>query len=289
MLLAPVDYYRPDSVSEAVAALRDNPGGRVLAGGQSLISILKLRAASVDLLVDVSRLEEIRSITTLRDGSVRIGAGVTYDEMAHSPELIAAMPAVARVAGHTVDAQVRNRGTFGGNLCHNDPINNFPPLVVALGATMHATGPDGDRTVAADDFFTGYFSNALEQPEMLTSVTLPALDDRSIGYQEIEVGEAAARAVAVVASDNGTITEANVVLGCLPVPTRLDAVGQALQGPATFDAVAAATSTAGDDIDPLSDPDASSEYRRAMAPVVAKRAVMEALAITGPSGGHHGE
>jgi carbon-monoxide dehydrogenase medium subunit len=117
---------------------------------------------------------------------------------------------------------------------------------------------------------------------MLTSVTLPALDDRSIGYQEIEVGEAAARAVAVVASDNGTITEANVVLGCLPIPTRLDAVGRALHGPATFDAVATATSTAGDDIDPLSDPDASSEYRRAMAPVVAKRAVMEAL------GGHDG-
>ena len=283
MLLAPVEYYRPDSVSEAVAALSDNPGARVLAGGQSLISILKLRAASVDLLVDVSRLEEIRSITALDDGSVRIGSGVTYDEMAHSPELAGAMPAVAGVAAHTVDPQVRNRGTFGGNLCHNDPINNFPPLAVALGATMHVTGPDGDRQISADEFFTGYFSNALAQPEVLTSVTLPALDGRAIGYQEIEIGEAAARAVAVVASDNGTITGARVVLGCLPVPTQLDDVAQALEGPATLDAVAAATSTAGDGIDPLSDPDASSEYRRAMAPVVAKRAVMQAL------GGHDGE
>ena len=283
MLLAQVEYYRPDSVSEAVAALSDNPGARVLAGRQSLISILKLRAARVDLLVDVSRLEEIRAISVLDDGSVRIGSGVTYDEMAHSAELAGAMPAVAEVAAHTVDPQVRNRGTFGGNLCHNDPINNFPPLAVALGATMHVAGPDGDRQIAVGDFFTGYFSNALAQPEVLTSVTLPALDGREIGYQEIEIGEAAARAVAVVASDNGTITNARLVLGCLPVPAQLDDIEQALVGPATLDAVAAATSAAGDGIDPLSDPDASSEYRKAMAPVVAKRAVMQAL------GGHDGE
>jgi len=283
MLLAPVDYYRPDSIAEAVTALKDNPGGRVLAGGQSLISILKLRAASVDLLVDVSRLEEIRSITPLDGGSVRVGAGVTYDEMANSPELIAAMPRVASIAEHTVDPQVRNRGTLGGNLCHNDPINNFPPLAVALGATMHATGPDGDREIDAAEFFTGYFSNALEQAEVLTSVTLPDLDGREIGYQEIEIGEAAARAVAVVATDNGTITDAHLVLGCLPVPTRREAVEEALTGAATtLDAVAEATSGAGDGIDPLSDPDASSEYRQAMASVVAKRAVMEAL------GGQHG-
>ena len=283
MLLAAVDYYRPDSVAEAVAALVDNPGGRVLAGGQSLISILKLRAATVDLLVDVSRLEEIRSITALDDGSVRIGAGVTYDEMALSPELMTAMPAVAGIAEHTVDPQVRNRGTFGGNLCHNDPINNFPPLAVALDATMHATGPDGDREIDAAGFFTGYFSNALEQAEVLTSVTLPALNGREIGYQEVEIGEAAARAVAVVAAGNGTITEARVVLGCLAVPARREAVEEALTGAATtLDSVAEATSGAGEGIDPLSDPDASSEYRQAMASVVAKRAVMEAL------GGQHG-
>ena len=283
MLLAPVDYYRPDSVSEAIAALADHANSRVLAGGQSLISILKLRAASVDLLVDVSRLEELRSISVGDDGSLRIGAAVTYDEMSMSPDIAAAMPAVGQVATHTVDPQVRNRGTFGGNLCHNDPINNFPPLAVALGATMHATGPDGDREIGAEEFFTGYFSNALEQAEVLTSVTLPALDGREIGYQEIEIGEAAARAVAVIGSDNGTITDARVVIGCLPVPARREDVEAALIGTApTPDSVAEATSTAGEGIEPLSDPDASSEYRQAMASVVAKRAVMEAL------GGQHG-
>ena len=278
MLLAPVDYYRPDSVSEAIAALADHANSRVLAGGQSLISILKLRAASVDLLVDVSRLEELRSISVGDDGSLRIGAAVTYDEMSMSPDIAAAMPAVGQVATHTVDPQVRNRGTFGGNLCHNDPINNFPPLAVALGATMHATGPDGDREIGAEEFFTGYFSNALEQAEVLTSVTLPALDGREIGYQEIEIGEAAARAVAVIGSDNGTITDARVVIGCLPVPARREDVEAALIGTApTPDSVAEATSTAGEGIEPLSDPDASSEYRQAMASIVAKRAVMEAL------------
>ena len=283
MLLAPVDYYRPDSVSEAVAALADHPNSRVLAGGQSLISILKLRAASVDLLVDVSRLEELRSVSAGDDGSLRIGAAVTYDEMSISPTIAAAMPAVARIAAHTVDPQVRNRGTFGGNLCHNDPINNFPPLVVALGATMHVTGPDGDREIGSEEFFTGYFSNALEPAEVLTSVTLPGLDGSEIGYQEIEIGEAAARAVAVVASGRGSITEARVVIGCLPVPTRRREVEAALIGSAaTPDAVAEATSSAGEGIEPLSDPDASSEYRRAMASVVAKRAVIEAL------GGQHG-
>jgi carbon-monoxide dehydrogenase medium subunit len=278
MLLAPVDYYRPDTLSDAVAALNDYANSRVLAGGQSLISILKLRAASVDLLVDVSRLEELRSISAGADGSLRIGAAVTYDEMATSPDLAAAMPALARVAAHTVDQQVRNRGTFGGNLCHNDPINNFPPLAVALGATMHATGPDGDMELEADEFFTGYFSNALDSAEVLTSVTLPALDGRAIGYQEIEIGEAAARAVAVVGADNGTITSASVVIGCLPVPTRREEVEDALVGGAsTADAIAAATAGAGEGLEPLSDPDASAEYRRAMAAVVAKRAVIEAV------------
>ncbi len=283
MLLAPVDYYRPDSVSEAISALADHENARVLAGGQSLISILKLRAASVDLLVDVSRLEELRSISVGDDGSLRIGACVTYDEMATSPDIAAAMPALGRVAAHTVDQQVRNRGTFGGNLCHNDPINNFPPMAVALGATMHATGPDGDRQLSADEFFTGYFSNALDPAEVLTSVTLPALDGRSIGYQEIEIGEAAARAVAVVGADNGTITSASVVIGCLPVPAKREEVEAALVGGGSgADAIEAATASAGEGLEPLSDPDATADYRRAMASVVAKRAVIEAV------GGQHG-
>lgn len=284
MLLAPVDYYRPDTLAEAVEALGSTEGARPLAGGQSLISILKLRATTVELLVDISRLAELRSIEVGDDGSVRIGASVTYDELAMSPDLHHSYAKLSQVAAHTVDAQVRNRGTFGGNLCHNDPINNFPPLAVALDATMHATGPDGDRDIAAADFFTGYFTNALAPGEILTSVTLPGLNGRKIGYQDIEIGEAAARAVAVVATANGTIEAAQLAIGCLPVPVRVPGVEAALAGaPSNAEAVAEATATAGDDIEPLSDADASADYRRAMAPVVAKRAVMEAI-----EGAQHG-
>jgi carbon-monoxide dehydrogenase medium subunit len=283
MLLAPVDYYRPDDLQGAISAL-GTPGARVLAGGQSLISILKLRAASVDLLVDISRLEELRGIDVADDGSVHIGAGVTYDEMATSDALAGVHAKLCHVAAETVDAQVRNRGTFGGNLCHNDPINNFPPYVVAIGATLHARGPDGDRDIGADEFFTGYFTNSLEPGEILTGVTLPALAGRGVGFQEVEIGEAAARAVAVIGIDNGTISSAQVALGCLPVPTRLPAVEQALVGSEpTAENVAAATATAGEGIDPVGDADASPEYRIAMAPVVAKRAVMEAI----EEGGRH--
>lgn len=283
MLLASVDYYRPDTLGEAIEAL-GTPGARPLAGGQSLISLLKLRATQVDLLVDISRLDELRQIEVQDDGSVRIGAGVTYDEMANSEALGRTHPKLRDVAVITVDAQVRNRGTFGGNLCHNDPINNFPPMVSVFEATMHARGPGGDRDVTADEFFTGYFSNGLEADEILTAVTIPALDGQSVGYQEIEIGEAAARAVAAVAVENGSISRARVALGCLPVPTRLPQVEERLRGAQpTAEAVAEATADAGEGIEPVGDADASSEYRRAMAPVVAKRAVMEAI----EQGGRH--
>jgi carbon-monoxide dehydrogenase medium subunit len=226
----------------------------------------------------------LRSIEVAEDGSVRIGAGVTYDEMAMSPDLHHSYPRLSQIAAHTVDAQVRNRGTFGGNLCHNDPINNFPPVAVALDATMHVTGKDGKRDIAAADFFTGYFTNALSSGEILTRVTLPALNGRRLGYQDIEIGEAAARAVAVIATSNGNIESASVALGCLPIPVRRPAVEAALAGvPAKAEAVAAATASAGEGIEPLSDADASADYRQAMASVVAKRAVMEAI-----EGGQHG-
>jgi carbon-monoxide dehydrogenase medium subunit len=285
MLLAPVDYYRPETLAEALDALDSTDDARPLAGGQSLISILKLRATTVDLLVDISRLEDLKSIEVADDGSVEIGAGVTYDEMATSTEFQRVHPRLSQVAAHTVDAQVRNRGTFGGNLCHNDPINNFPPVAVAIDAVMHVSSKKGDRDIPAADFFTGYFTNALSAGELLTSVTLPALNGRRLGYQEIEIGEAAARAVALVATSNGKIESANVALGCLPIPVRRPNVEQALAGaPANAEAVAEATSGAGDDIEPVSDADASADYRQAMASVVAKRAVMEAI-----NGGQHAE
>jgi carbon-monoxide dehydrogenase medium subunit len=175
MLLRNVDYLRPADIAEAVAALADHEGARPLAGGQSLINVLKHRAAEVELLVDVGRLEELRALDVRPDGSAEVGAAVTYEELEHSDELRGAHPKLAEVAAHTVDVQVRSRGTLGGNACYNDPSSNFPPLLVALGATMRVAGPGGEREVPAEEFFTGAYRTALGHGELLRSIVLPAL------------------------------------------------------------------------------------------------------------------
>ena len=280
MLLASLDYYRPDTLEEAIEALGETDGvARPLAGGQSLISLLKLRATKIDLLVDISRLDSLRFIDVKDDGSVEIGACVTYDEMARSPEVAATHPKMAEVAAFTVDAQVRNKGTLGGNLCHNDPINNFPPLAVALGATLHLQGSSGPRDVAAEDFFTGYFSSDVQPGEVLRSITFPALGDGyRVGYYDIEIGEAAARAVAVVQAEGDKISDTRLVLGCLPIPERRPEAEEALKGSTTDpDSVAEATASVAEGLEFLTDADASAEYRAAIAPVVAKRAVLQAI------------
>src|SRR5436190_8535760 len=133
MLLAATDYVRPDSLQEAVELLASSANARPLAGGQSLLNVLKHRAASVDLLVDISRLEELRGVSASADGSLEIGAGTTYAELERSDAVLSSHPVVAEVAAGTVDRQVRNRGTIGGNACFADPASNYPPLLVALG------------------------------------------------------------------------------------------------------------------------------------------------------------
>ncbi|NOY57161.1 MAG: xanthine dehydrogenase family protein subunit M [Actinobacteria bacterium] len=278
MILAPLAYQRPTSLDEAVRVLAENPGARVLAGGQSLISVLKLRAARVEMLVDISRLAELQEIRRLDDGSIEIGAGVTYDQVAHSEEVAAGHKIIAEVAARTVDQQVRDRGTIGGNVCHADPINNFPPLFVALGATMRLIGPDGERSVPAERFITGFYVTDLQPGEVLRSVIVPPIGDAGVGYVDIEIGEAVARAVAVVRTTGDRIDDAVVVVACLPVPVRRRAVEDALRGGGTDEeSVSAATSDAAEGLEPMSDPDASADYRRAMIPVVTKRAVLAAI------------
>jgi carbon-monoxide dehydrogenase medium subunit len=285
MLLAATDYVRPDSLQEAVELLASNANARPLAGGQSLLNVLKHRAASVDLLVDISRLEELRQIDSSGDGAT-IGAGVTYAELERSDALRASHPVVAEVASVTVDRQVRNRGTLGGNICFADPASNFPPLVVALGATMNITGPGGERTLAAEDFFSGAHRTALEPGELLRSVTLPALGGAGTGYRTLPLAReswALARAAALVKS-NGTIEDILVVLGCVAgTPVRATAMEDKLRGgQPTPEAIADASAAAGEGLEPPSDTHATGDYRRDMACVMAKRAV---LAATGGANG----
>jgi carbon-monoxide dehydrogenase medium subunit len=287
MLLESVEYIRPATVDEALEALRSRDGAAPLAGGQSLINVLKNRVASVELLVDISRLEELRSISVAGDGTLEVGACVTYDELDRSPEVRAGHELLASVAGRIEDQQIRNRGTIGGNCCLSDPTNNLPPLLVALGATMNVVGTGGARQVPAEDFFHGYFSTALEAGELLRSISIPALAaDAGAGYNSLTVGgdsKAISRAAAYVRVGD-TIEEARVVLAVVgPRPIRHSGMEERLRGsPATAESVnAASEAIAGDGLEPVADAHGSADYRRKMARVVARRAVHEALARGG--------
>jgi carbon-monoxide dehydrogenase medium subunit len=283
MLLESVEYVRPESVDEALRALAAVDGAAVLAGGQSLLNVLKNRVASVDVLVDISRLPELQTIERGADGSLAVGACVTYDELDRSADVRQGHAVLADVASHIEDQQIRSRGTIGGNCCLGDPTNNLPPLLIALGATMNIQGASGIRQLAAEEFFFAFFSTALEQGEILRSITIPAIaPGAGVGYQSLAVAadsKAIVRASAYVRA-NGTIADARVVLSVVgPRPIRHSGMEERLRGAAaTPEAVAAASEAIGDDIEPVGDAHGSADYRRRMARVVARRAVDEAIA-----------
>jgi aerobic carbon-monoxide dehydrogenase medium subunit len=291
MLLESVEYTRPATVEEALEALASDDGAAPLAGGQSLINVLKNRVASVALLVDISRLEELRGVEARPDGSVEIGACVTYDELDRSAEVRKGHPILADVAGRIEDPQIRNQGTIGGNCCLSDPTNNLPPVVMALGATMNIQGRQGVREVPADEFFHGYFATAVEQGEILRSITVPALGpDAGAGYSSLMIGgdsKAIVRASACVRGD-GTIEDARVVLAVVgPRPIRHPGMEERLRGqPATAETVTRASEAVGegDGLEPPTDSHGTADYRRRMARVVARRAAHEAMARGGEGG-----
>jgi aerobic carbon-monoxide dehydrogenase medium subunit len=288
MLLESVAYARPGSVAEALQVLSESESAAPLAGGQSLVNVLKHRVASLDLLVDISRLEELRRIDLRSDGTLEIGACITYDEIDSSDDVRSAQLVLADVAGHIEDQQIRCRGTIGGNCCLSDPTNNLPPLLVALDATMVIESTGGTREVPAGEFFHGYFSTAVGEGELLRSISIPPLGaGAGAGYQTVAVGgdsKAIARAAAVVRADDGSIREARVVLACVsPVPMRHSGIEDALRGaPANAESVRTAAERIGDGLEPLGDAHGSAEYRREMARVVARRAVSQAMG----NGGH---
>ncbi len=281
MQLAATEYVRPASVEEALAALGANAGARVLAGGQTLINVLKHRAASVELLVDVSRLDELRFIDVRPDGSATIGAATTYAELERSAELRTAQPMIGEVAAGAVDRQVRARGTIGGNACFADPASNYPPLLVALDASMEIAGPQGSRSVPAAEFFLGIWRTAVGAGELLRAITLPPLDGAGVGYRSLQLAaDSWALARAAVWLRGGEEVEAvRVVLGCVAgTPVRASATEAMLVGgPASAEAVSAAAAVAGEGLEPPSDVHASSSYRREMAAVMAKRALLDAI------------
>src|SRR5919204_6098788 len=201
MLLREVEYARPASVQDALRVLSEHDGARALAGGQTLLNVMKARAAAPDVLVDLNALDELRRISVTADGGLELGAMATYSDLVDSPEVHSTRPIVAEVAAMIADVQVRNRGTIGGNVCTGDPSNHFPPLMVALGATMTVRGADGERRIPAEEFFLGVYMTAAGPGELLTKLTIPA--GKADGFASLPIGRDGTCIVNVAASLNG--------------------------------------------------------------------------------------
>ena len=277
MLLREVSYARPGTVDEAIALLAGNDGARALAGGQTLLNVMKQRAASPDVLVDLGRLDELRTIS-VSGASLEIGAMTTLTSLIRSSEVDVTRPILAEVAATVADVQVRNRGTLGGNICVNDPTNHFPPLLVALGASMTIRNAGGERTVSAEEFFLGVFETAVGEGDLLTRISVPAagkgMGDGISGVTLGAHGTYIANAAASVADGSWRIA-----LGCVAaVPQRATAVEGKLSGTDVDEASArAAVEGLGATLDPPSDVHASAEYRRSLAETSTVRAVLQAV------------
>ena len=285
MIPATFDYVRPDSLADAVSAL--SGGGedaKVLAGGQSLMPMLRIRLASPTLLVDCSRLSELRGISDDGDAIV-IGAGTPHHDVMHDPLVMAHAPLVARTTAMVADPAIRHRGTFGGSLAHADPAGDLPTVSLVLGAQMVLAGPNGRRTVAASDFFVDYFTTALEPDEILVSVRIPKLGAGwGYDYQKFHRTAQAWAIVGVAAAvrrENGTIAEARVGLTNMAAsPGRAANTESALAGAAaTVDAIAAAAAHAADGTTPTSDLHAKADFRQHLARVLTGRAVRVAAGV----------
>jgi len=266
---AAVGYVRADSAEAAVAALSEHGDeAKLLAGGQSLIPLMKLRLARPSVLVDLGRADELRGISVDGD-SVSIGALTSHSTLEHSADLVEACPLLAHVASQVGDPAVRHRGTLGGSLAHADPASDLPAAVLALGGTLVATGPGGSREIAATDFFTGFLESALAVDEVLTEVRVPV----STGgwcYQKFNRRAQDWAIVGVVVAEGG----AGVGLVNMgQIPLRASAVEAALAGGASAVEAAAA---AADGTEPPSDNNADVAYREHLVRVLTERALAAA-------------
>jgi aerobic carbon-monoxide dehydrogenase medium subunit len=276
VLLREVEYARPATVEEAISLLATHDGARPLAGGQTLVNVMKARAAAPDVLVDLGDLPELRAIGFSSDGMLEIGSMVTYAQLMGSSEVDVSRAIIGEVAATIGDVQVRNRGTIGGNVCVSDPTNHLPPLLVTLGATFTIRGGDGERTVPADEFFLGVYMTAVGEGELLTKVNVPPSSGAGDGFAGLTIGRHGTyvvNAAATVAGDS-----ARIAIGCVAAsPVRATAMEEALAGSDFSDeAVHAAANGLGASLDPPSDVHGSADFRRHLAEVSAARAVLQA-------------
>lgn len=284
MIPAAFSYVRPSTVEEALQLLAESDGdARLLAGGHSLIPMMKLRLSRPEKLIDIGRLTELNGVSDEGDRLV-IGALTTYAQLAADANVRRCLPALAEAAGLIGDLQVRNRGTIGGNLAHADPAADLPPVLLALDGVVQVAGPSGRRSVAATDFIIGPMMTALGPDEMIVEVEFPLPEGKAGSAYEKFAHPASGYAVvgvaaAVVLDDDGRITSARLgVTGAGQSAFRAEAAEAALLNqPADDDVLKAAAEKGADGVDLASDLFASAEYRGHLCRVYALRALQRAV------------
>jgi carbon-monoxide dehydrogenase medium subunit len=281
MIPAEFDYVAPDTLEDAIAALRG--GGedtKLLAGGHSLLPLMKLRLAAPTLLVDLRKVPGL-SGAGRENGGWRIGAMTRHAELERTPEL----GVLAAAAGTIADPQVRNRGTIGGSLAHGDPASDLPAVLLLAEGSVTAKGSGGERSIPAGELFLDYLQTSVGPDEVITSVSMPALDEYGFGYQKFNRRSedwAMVAVAAVVKRVDNVIEDVRVGLTNMgSVPLRASAVEEALRGqPLAAEAIAAAAEHAAEGTDPPADLNASSEYKRHLARVLTRRALEEAAGLS---------
>ncbi len=277
------DYEAPTSVEEAVAILGKNPEAKILAGGQSLIALMKLRLASPAVLVDINKIDGLGYIKE-EDGWLKIGAMTRESDLDASDLVRKKYPMLADTTRVIADPLVRNLSTLGGNLAHADPANDHPATMLAYGAELVATGPKGERTIPVEDFFTGPFETGLAQDEILTEIRIPAPDGKSGGaYVKMErkVGDFATAAVAaqVKLGNNGVVEQVGIGLTNVGLtPIKATAAEESLRGKGADEAaISEAAQLASEAAEPEEDPRGSVEYKRALVKTLTHRAIKTAV------------
>ncbi|MDQ2983122.1 MAG: xanthine dehydrogenase family protein subunit M [Actinomycetota bacterium] len=279
MIPAPFDYEVAESTEHAVELLGSREDAKLIAGGHSLLPLMRLRFSRPALLVDIGRIGELRYVRDAGE-QLAIGALSRHRDLETDPLLQEHCPLVSHTAGLIGDPQVRHRGTIGGSVAHGDPASDLPTILVALDAELIVHGADGERTVLAREFFHGVFETVLGPQDVLTEIRVPKLGPAGWSYVKFTRRAqdwATVGVAAVVRRSNGTIDDASVALtNMASTPVRAEATEGALRG-AGSDDVGAAADLAAEGTDPPSDTSGSAEYRRYLATVLARRAIEEAI------------
>ena len=279
----PFAYHRASSIDDALQLLAAHPDdGKLLAGGHSLLPVMKLRLAQPGHIIDITGLDELRGVQQL-DGAIQIGALTTHHEVATDPIVREHAGLLAQIAHVVGDQQVRHRGTIGGALAHADPAADYPAGVLALDAEVIVRGPDGERVIPIGEFFVGFLTTSLDPRELITAIRIPARAGTGFRYEKMAnpaSGYAIVGVAAVVSTvSGGTIDEIRVgITGATDTAFRATAVEDALRGgPGDLETVKAAASKATDGIDVLGDIHAPVDYRTRVTQNLTRRAILTAL------------